>query len=92
MKLADLLKKYTNEDHDRNTNHQDSNQGKSPESIECDQVSMEKWPPDLREAFEERAAIMEFEGGLTREEAERQAEQVVTNEFERMQAQTAKDE
>lgn len=27
----------------------------------------------LREAFEERAAIMEFDGGLTREEAEREA-------------------
>lgn len=27
----------------------------------------------LRDAFEERAAIMEFDGGLTREEAEREA-------------------
>ena len=28
---------------------------------------------DLKELFEERAAIMEFEGGMTREEAEREA-------------------
>jgi hypothetical protein len=27
----------------------------------------------VREAYEERAAIMEFDGGLTREEAERKA-------------------
>jgi hypothetical protein len=32
------------------------------------------WPDDLREAFEERAAIMEFDGGLTRDEAELWAE------------------
>jgi len=29
--------------------------------------------PDLYVWFEERAAIMEFDGGLTREEAEREA-------------------
>lgn len=33
----------------------------------------------LREAFEERAAIMEFDGGLTREEAERRAMAIVAN-------------
>lgn len=34
------------------------------------------WIPDLeaaRDAFEERAAILEFDGGLTREEAEQAA-------------------
>ena len=31
------------------------------------------WPPDLKELFEERAAIMEYDGGLKRKEAERQA-------------------
>ena len=30
-------------------------------------------PKTLREAFEERAAIMEFDGGLSRDEAEREA-------------------
>ena len=28
------------------------------------------WPADWRENFEERAAIMEYDGGLTRDEAE----------------------
>lgn len=32
-----------------------------------------RWPPELREEFEERAAIMEFEGNLTREDAETKA-------------------
>lgn len=31
------------------------------------------WPPRLREAFEERAAIMQFHGGMTREHAEKRA-------------------
>lgn len=32
-----------------------------------------EWPADAREHFEERAAIMEYDGGLTRAEAERRA-------------------
>lgn len=32
---------------------------------------------NLKEAFEERAAIMEFEGGLNRQEAERLAYEIV---------------
>lgn len=32
---------------------------------------------NLKEAFEERAAIMEFEGGLSRKEAERLAYEIV---------------
>lgn len=35
-----------------------------------------------REAFEERAAIMEFDGGMTRPEAESAARIVITNERE----------
>lgn len=31
----------------------------------------------LCEAFEERAAIMEFDGGMSREEAERQAGEII---------------
>jgi len=33
-----------------------------------------EWPADAREHFEERAAIMEYDGGLPRVEAERLAE------------------
>lgn len=35
---------------------------------------------DLFEQYEERAAIMEFDGGLTREEAEAEAMAIVTGE------------
>lgn len=33
----------------------------------------DKVPPEYREEFEERAAIMEHEAGMTRKEAERRA-------------------
>ena len=36
---------------------------------------------DLREAFEERAAIMEYDGGLTREHAEAGAEVMVLGDL-----------
>ena len=36
---------------------------------------------DLREDFEERASIMEFDGGLTREEAERAAWALVSTRY-----------
>lgn len=32
---------------------------------------------DQKEAFEERAAIMEFDGGLSREDAEREAKKLI---------------
>ena len=36
-------------------------------------ASPDNWPDPWRELFEERAAIMEFEGGLGRAEAEQEA-------------------
>jgi hypothetical protein len=36
-------------------------------------LTLRELPPDIRGDVEERAAIMEFDGGLTREEAEEQA-------------------
>lgn len=33
--------------------------------------------PDEREAYEERAAIMEYYGGMTRKEAERRAMELI---------------
>lgn len=38
-------------------------------------------PEEWREAFEERAAIMEYSGGLPRHEAERQARVICLAEF-----------
>lgn len=35
--------------------------------------AIQQLPPDIRVDVEERAAIMEFDGGLTREEAEQAA-------------------
>jgi len=35
--------------------------------------------PDEREAFEERAAILEYDAGMTRREAERRAVEMVRN-------------
>jgi hypothetical protein len=35
----------------------------------------------VREAYEERAAIMEFDGGLSRDEAEREAWALVTKRY-----------
>lgn len=42
--------------------------------------------PDQIEAFEERAAIMEFDGGLLREEAETEARRIVLEEADRHQS------
>lgn len=36
-----------------------------------------RWPKELLELFEERAAIMEFDGGLERDEAEQEAERII---------------
>lgn len=44
------------------------------------------WPPVWREALEERAAIMEFDGGLSREEAEYRAEACTRSGYERIEA------
>ena len=39
------------------------------------------WPADAREDLEERAGIMEFDGGLPRSAAEREAEHLVRLRF-----------
>ena len=38
-------------------------------------------PETVREAYEERAAIMEFDGGLSRDEAEREAWALVSERY-----------
>jgi hypothetical protein len=45
--------------------------------------SREAWPADERERFEERAGFLEFEGGLSRQAAEREAERLVRVEHAR---------
>ena len=40
-------------------------------------TDIEDWPEDWQEKFEEQADIMEFDGGLTRQQAEEWAETIV---------------
>ena len=42
-----------------------------------------RWPDDERQDFEERAGMLQFEGGLPRESAEREAERLVRLEHVR---------
>lgn len=44
------------------------------------------WPQDARDEWNERAAIMEFDGGLTRERAEQEAELIVRASCEEVEA------
>ena len=44
------------------------------------------WPSGLQEAYQERAAIMEFDGNLSREEAEQQARIVMIERAGRVRA------
>ena len=45
--------------------------------------SVKAWPQIWRESYEERAAILEFDAGRTREDAENEAEAMVRAEYER---------
>ena len=54
-------------------------QGELPEDLGS-------WPDEWREVFEERAAVMEFDGGLPRAAAEREAEVRVRGEHARVVA------
>jgi hypothetical protein len=55
----------------------------SPVLPEAEQLpaKLSEWPEPYREAFHERAAIMEFDGGLSREEAEMLAEAALRQLF-----------
>ena len=46
-------------------------------------VCVSIWPPYWRERYEERAAIMQFDGGLDFGEAERRAEEMVRAVYRR---------
>lgn len=41
-----------------------------------------KWPPDALESYEERAAIMEYDGGLSRWEAQEKAQDEIRCEYD----------
>ena len=44
-------------------------------------TSPSRLPESVREAYEERAAIMEFDGGLSRDDAEREAWALVSKRY-----------
>lgn len=50
----------------------------SPPHIAVIRYRTRGWPHPWRDLYEERAAIMEFDGGLSREEAETQAYLIVS--------------
>lgn len=43
------------------------------------------WPDEWQEMYVERAAIMEFDGGLSRQEAEHRAEEIICAVYRRRQ-------
>jgi hypothetical protein len=76
MKLETLLRQYCGltESAGQQT-RTDSRLTQLPDRIE-------DWPEELLEQFRERAAIMEYEGGLSRQGAEKEAEQLIRKNTE----------
>lgn len=52
-------------------------------------ASVHHWPPDAKEDYEERAAIMEFVGCIARPYAERLAEALIRQAWAQTERQTA---
>lgn len=84
MELKKLLRKYAGKPNQSFSGSFDSNEKDLPdeEVRECSQQSFDELPSDIsdwpeywKEAYEERAAILEYVGGLSREEAEKQSEE-----------------
>ena len=46
-------------------------------------MELSDWPPGYRTAYEERAAIAEFHGGMSREDAEKWADTILREIFAR---------
>ena len=80
MKLAELLQTYAE---------------KSPRSDKLELTvlrpetdlpsDLSDWPEEWHESYEERAAIMEYDGELDRLEAEERAEEIVREAYRRQQ-------
>lgn len=51
--------------------------------------SIHHWPPDAKEEWNERAAIMEFDGKLPSSVAEREAEALIRREWAAKERKTA---
>lgn len=51
--------------------------------------SIAAWPLIWKELYEERAALMEFSGNITRQDAEREAERDIRGQAERVELKPA---
>ena len=51
--------------------------------MKCLPVRISDWPQEWRELWAERAGVMEFEAGMSRKEAEREAENDIRRIVER---------
>ncbi len=93
MKLADLVARYLGAGNrsvlkvENGPSVTDSGLASEPSPGRVNDLpaSIDDWPQDRREDFEERAVIMEFDGNLPRTEAERSAEVCVREAFRRLQ-------
>lgn len=87
MRLLNLLRKYAAEI-EKQIEIPPLSQGSSSDNhtttfdnIEQENLAGYDWPEDMHDAYEERAAIMECDGGLSRQEAERLAAQICTQQL-----------
>ncbi len=89
MKLADLLRYYAGKTSTSNSGKLEMpatghihTECQSTCKIEVDLPgTIDDWPVEWRASYEERAAIMEFDGGLNRSAAEQQSEQLQRKAF-----------
>ena len=83
MNLIQLLRRYTGREDLQVDGEPESsdNQDLVPDLPAC----VADWTEEWREAFEERAALLEYEDGLSRDGAEREAEMRQRAEYRRQQ-------
>ena len=87
MRLGELVARYLKQAGDT-----EADSARLLPSVPVLPPARDEWPEAWVEDFEERAAIMEFDGRMTRAEAERAAETCVRTRFRRRHTDAARDE
>ena len=86
MKLIDLLSLYAGRppmtENEKQIVASDNPRAHVPTAVNLPS-KVTDWPPEWRESFEERAAIIEFDGNSSRTKAEQVAEKCVREAFRR---------
>ncbi len=77
LEIGDWQKKPSPQDSTQSQNWRDSTQAQTW------QEELKFWSPELQEAWQERAAIRYFDGGLNQEKAERLAFEDVKRQIDR---------